>query len=63
MVGTAAVCRYIRVSGYSVIQDQRRMCGDCHSHADRIWYSGSCALETVLMVMIVVSVFLSSTTS
>ena len=37
------------------------MCREYDSHPDHIWYSGACALETLLKVMIVVSVLLSTT--
>ena len=44
-----------------VLYNQRRICSEYDSHRDHIWYSGACALETVWMVMILVSVLLSTT--
>ena len=44
-----------------VLYNLRRMCREYDSNPDHIWYSGACALETLWMVMIVVSVLLSTT--
>ena len=44
-----------------VLCNQRGMCREYDSRPDHIWYSGARALETLLMVMIVVIGVLSTT--
>ena len=46
-----------------VLYNQRRMCREYDFLQDLMWYSGACALDTILMVTMVVSAHISTNSS